>query len=104
MPHSYTDWKNLVYSTTYYVTDSGLKYHEDELASGSLRETEELWHEALFENAPQTKVAFIDHTNELFLRRKTTWDHHKAEQFASIMMDHGYITTDPNLSFERQDR
>ena len=87
-----TSWGNTPHGNTYYVTEKGLDYYHGSFQDYPEDNQHSKWIQTLFENAPQTKAAFVDQTNNLYLSGVTLQDHHTAEYLAAEFHNRGYIT------------
>jgi len=93
-------WGNQLYGNRYYVTQKGYQIYNSEPERFPPIELE-LWADALFDQEPKTRVAYIDRTNDLFNSRQTRRDHHEAEYFAARMQKEGLISFDPMLDYSK---
>ena len=85
-------WSNIPHGRTYYITEKGLEYYHGSFEQYPKDNQHSIWTQTLFDNAPQTKAAFVDQTNDLFNSGVTLQDHHTAEYLAAELYKRGYLT------------
>jgi len=85
-------WGNVTHGRTYYITEKGLDYYHGSFEQYPKSNQDALWIQTLFDNAPQTKAAFVDQTNDLYNQGITKQDHHEAEATAAELYKRGYLT------------
>ena len=94
-PYYKGSWSDVSHGSTYYATEKGLDYYFGSFEQYPKDTQHAIWIQTLFENAPQTRQAYVDQTNDLFNSRVTLQDHHTAEYIAAEFLDRGYITFNP---------
>tara|TARA_B100000749_G_C18402507_1_gene455453 strand:- start:887 stop:1288 length:402 start_codon:yes stop_codon:yes gene_type:complete len=94
-PYYKGSWSKIMHGSTYYATEKGLDYYHGSFEQYPKDNQQAIWIQTLFENAPQTRQAYVDQTNDLFNSGVTLQDHHTAEYIPAEFLDRGYITFNP---------